>query len=130
MGQGLRSPSGLPPIDHWRLRVNNLGSPGLNQACADLISGRPIVTRDGVLEFAVGSAAERDWLTTTLREPDAPFVVDLVLAPITSIGEPDLDARSPLPAPDQWIVELGPRRRRVELFNCRIRSLLPRSNTP
>lgn len=129
MGKGIVSGNGADPLDEWKTRLTWFGSEVLTRDLRMLLSGQRVHSADGELEISSRTLADGSGaIVLTIRRATAPYVADIVVVPLLDdANAKDRDARSPIPAPDQWlaVVQDGVD---WELFNCRVATLKSRKN--
>ena len=129
MGKGIRTRSGADPVGQWQTRIENFGSVEVSDALRDLLSGSPLVSREGVLEVSSLTDLAPNRHRISIRVPDAPYVADLVVTALAADAIPDPDARPSIPSPDSWMTA-SPTGEDItwELFNCQVHTLQSREN--
>lgn len=128
--RGIVASDGADPLRRWQSRITFLDSPPLSEAVRALLAGEPVDTQAGGLEVN-WRHADPDRVVLTLRRRDAPYVVDIELAPVApdliDPGDDPVEA-SPLPSPDAWQRDVRPGVIRWRLFNALIHTIVPRPN--
>lgn len=129
MGKGILTGSGADPLSQWQSRINNFGSTEVSDALRAILSGRPLVSRDGSLEISSCPDGRPNRHRITIRVPNAPFVADVRITALTHQAIPDPDLRTSIPSPEGWMTP-EPTSGDVtwELFNCLLHTLQSREN--
>lgn len=129
MGKGILTVSGADPLSQWQSRIDTFDSAEVSDALRTILSGKPLVSRDGTLEVSSSPDGRPNRHRITIRVPDAPYVADIKVTALTHDAIADPDPRTAIPSPDGWMTT-APTSDDVtwELFNCRLHTLQSREN--